>query len=276
MPRPGPYHIEQLSDKLLLLYAYSTIKSDVALADRLNIEPPTLSGYVNGDGDQLRGTVPLVRMRTLAEVLVEAGGGRISIQHAEALWLAPKDTFARALAGHPTSSFLQLIQQHPDRMKVSATVRDPRILGMVDGLDEIPEGAIPLLAHEAVSFACETRKGRCITVLYEHEYHGWFPAVPGRFHTGAVRSNLEQVPSARGFRFKEPYGLYRFVFLETETSEPIQPRLGGVGLGDLSGPELEVLQSVLTDRNQVRSWRWAEKFVVVSPPKAGTSPAVTP
>ena len=257
-----------MSDKLLVLYAYSTIKSDADLAAKLGIKPSTLSGYINGDGDQPPGTVPVAHMPVLCAVLVEASGGRISKAHAGAVWLAPKDTFARALAGPPTSSFLQLISEHQPQMTVSATVLDPRVLGMVDGLDEIPDGAIPLLAHEAIIFACETRKGRCITVLYEHAYNGWFPAVPGALHPGRARSNVEQIPSPPGFRFKAPYGLYRFVLIETETSESIQPRRGGVGIGRLSDSELEIFQSVLTDRNQVRSWRWAEKFVVVSPPSA--------
>jgi hypothetical protein len=264
MPEATSRIIPQIRQKLFLLYGYAKDQSDTALSERLNVKKNTVSDIINGvPGKRGAGSVTRDQLTILASLLVEATNGRISLAHATALWLQPKDTFGRALAGPPSSSLLALLAANSEHFDVTMTISEPGRLGMVEDDPEIPDGTTSMSKAECVEFHLQVRKGRCLTVIYECA-DGWFSLVPGTRHTGQITNSLENVPSRDHSRYGfEKAGLYRFVFIETVTTEPIRAVPSGSIAKEVAPEYAEALCTVLSDRDQVPQWRWAEIFIRV-------------
>jgi hypothetical protein len=267
MPRPIPHYISNFNDKLRLFYGLTAIKSDTEMAKVVGVAVSTLSEWVHGSEDRPPEMVPALQMPNLVRALVVATEGRLSETHAYALWGGPKDAFARVLAGSPEHGFLQFIKRRPSQIAIGAIIEDSRRMSIVDDVVEIPDDAVWLKRHEGVAFELESKRDRCLTVLYECST-GWYPVVPGKRHDGVVRSIPERVPGKGNFTFSKSFDLYRFVFIETETSTPLQIRREPTALGGIPPDEFEAFQIVLADPRQTKSWRWAEKYIAIEPPPA--------
>lgn len=88
--------LPKLRNKLLVLYAYSDIRSDADLAKRIGVSSGTLSGYLSGTQTSRAEYVPQAAREKLAELLVDILRS-VSLADARALWLSENvDLFARA------------------------------------------------------------------------------------------------------------------------------------------------------------------------------------
>jgi len=258
--------IPGLRAKLNCLYYYpgSKIRSSKQLSEYLDVKESTISLYINGDERRPAGYVSGGALLKLARWLSDIVDGRISEKQAMGLWQEDFVRFLRALVPDLTWNFNRILSENPSRIDVRIAIQKMGAISAINGLLEIPTGTVIVAPNETVFFELGVSRGRSLVLLCEDEF-GWQQLVPGRFHNGRVEAATERIPSFEAtestIKFEPPYQLERFVFIETETAQPIlsSPNLRA----RLSSAELDQLCADLKNRELIPSWRWQEEYVKV-------------
>lgn len=250
--------LPNLEKKLELLYAYSGL-TRVDVRCRMKRAESTFTGYLKGTDASDAEMVPEHARKCLAEMLVDAVGGRIAVEDARKLWLGPLDAFAALFHAPRVGVFLEMLgrAQRAEMLtyRQGGGGAGMRLVQFYDAAEDDP-GVIRASVGDTFMFDIVGPPHAQI-VLMTQSAMGTHLGVPGpgapqRFDAqGCAR--LPDTP--KHYRFREPRGLHCFLAFAVDVERPLAIAARAGTITPLTESDLEAFGAELLSASHAGRWR---------------------
>lgn len=249
--------LPKLEKKLELLYAYSGLTRGDVLC-RMKRAESTFTGYLKGTDASDAEMVPEHARKCLAEMLVDAVGGRIAVEDARKLWLGSLEAFAALFHVPPVSAFLEMLSRA--QRAAMLTYRQGagagmRLVQFYDAAEDDP-GVIRASVGDTFTFDIVGPPHAQI-VLMTQSAMGTHLGVPGpgapqRFDAHGF-ARLPDTP--KHYRFREPRGLHCFLAFAVDVERPLAIAARAGTITPLSESDLDTFGAELLSVSHEGRWR---------------------